>query len=154
MERGNDTASAARAPRSGSTVFVMPPPPHEHTSEGGRDDRGVPYHAESTLFLCSPLLLFHLVVRWGLPPAGSARCQPSVASGAKESGYIAAILGKMAGGQPFQPSTMAGAQSVQPSSGAWLVIIRWQPSTSPATRTNGCALVAPGLAGRMPSAAV
>ena len=24
-------------------------PPHEHTSEGGRDDRGVPYHAEPTL---------------------------------------------------------------------------------------------------------
>ena len=24
-------------------------PPNEHTSEGGRDDRGVPYHAESTL---------------------------------------------------------------------------------------------------------
>ena len=24
-------------------------PPKEHTSEGGRDDRGVPYHAESTL---------------------------------------------------------------------------------------------------------
>ena len=23
-------------------------PPNEHTSEGGRDDRGVPYHAEST----------------------------------------------------------------------------------------------------------
>ena len=23
--------------------------PNEHTSEGGRDDRGVPYHAESTL---------------------------------------------------------------------------------------------------------
>ena len=49
---------------------------------------------------------------------------------------------------------MAGAQSVQPSSGAWLVIIRWQPSASPATRTNGCALVAPGLAGRLPSAAI
>ena len=28
--------------------FVMTPP-NEHTSEGGRDDRGVPYHAESTL---------------------------------------------------------------------------------------------------------
>ena len=24
-------------------------PPNEHTREGGRDDRGVPYHAESTL---------------------------------------------------------------------------------------------------------
>ena len=24
-------------------------PPNEHASEGGRDDRGVPYHAESTL---------------------------------------------------------------------------------------------------------
>ena len=31
------------------TVFVMTPP-NEHTSEGGRDDRGVPYHAESTLY--------------------------------------------------------------------------------------------------------
>ena len=27
----------------------MMTPPNEHTSEGGRDDRGVPYHAESTL---------------------------------------------------------------------------------------------------------
>ena len=35
------------APRS-CTVFVMTPP-FEHPSEGGRDDRGVPYHAESTL---------------------------------------------------------------------------------------------------------
>ena len=24
-------------------------PPNEHSSEGGRDDQGVPYHAESTL---------------------------------------------------------------------------------------------------------
>ena len=30
------------------SVFVMTPP-NEHTSEGGRDGRGVPYHAESTL---------------------------------------------------------------------------------------------------------
>ena len=29
-------------------MFVMTPP-NERTSEGGRDDRGVPYHAESTL---------------------------------------------------------------------------------------------------------
>ena len=27
----------------------MMTPPSEHASEGGRDDRGVPYHAESTL---------------------------------------------------------------------------------------------------------
>ena len=33
---------------SARTVFVMTPP-NDHTSEGGRDDRGVPYHAESTL---------------------------------------------------------------------------------------------------------
>ena len=31
------------------TIDVGRPPPDEHTSEGGRDDRGVPYHAESTL---------------------------------------------------------------------------------------------------------
>ena len=31
------------------TYMNDPPPPNEHTSEGGRDDRGVPYHAESTL---------------------------------------------------------------------------------------------------------
>ena len=36
--------------------------------------------------------------------------------------------------------------------GAWLVIIRWQPSAAPATRTNGCALAAPGLAGRLSAA--
>ena len=50
MERGDDqgtTLLQQRAPRS-CTVFVMTPP-NEHTSEGGRDDRGVPYHAESTL---------------------------------------------------------------------------------------------------------
>ena len=29
-------------------MFVMTPP-NEHAREGGRDDRGVPYHAESTL---------------------------------------------------------------------------------------------------------
>ena len=40
MERGDDTASAACTSTSG-TVFVMTPP-NEHTSEGGRDDRGVP----------------------------------------------------------------------------------------------------------------
>ena len=56
MERGDDTArstlwvgslSSVHLDRS-CTVFVMTPP-NEHTSEGGRDDRGVPYHAESTL---------------------------------------------------------------------------------------------------------
>ena len=36
-------------------------PPNEHTSEGGRDDRGVPYHAESTLSSAQVLkLLDHL----------------------------------------------------------------------------------------------
>ena len=45
--RGGTTLPRQRAPRS-CTVFVMTPP-NEHTSEGGRDDRGVPYHAEPTL---------------------------------------------------------------------------------------------------------
>ena len=45
--RGGTALLRQRAPRS-CTVFVMPPP-NEHSSEGGRDDRGVPYHAESTL---------------------------------------------------------------------------------------------------------
>ena len=45
--RGGTTLLRQRAPRS-CTVFVMTPP-NEHTSEGGRDDRGVPYHEESTL---------------------------------------------------------------------------------------------------------
>ena len=45
--RGGTTLLWQRAPRS-CTVFLMTPP-NEHTSEGGRDDRGVPYHAESTL---------------------------------------------------------------------------------------------------------
>jgi hypothetical protein len=45
--RGGTTLLRQRAPRS-CTVFVMTPP-NEHTSEGGRDDRGVPYHAESAL---------------------------------------------------------------------------------------------------------
>ena len=42
--RGGTTLPRQRAPRS-CTVFVMTPP----TSEGGRDDRGVPYRAEPTL---------------------------------------------------------------------------------------------------------
>ena len=49
--RGGTTLLRQRAPRS-CTVFVMTPP-NEHTSEGGRDDRGVPYHAESTLSQCN-----------------------------------------------------------------------------------------------------
>ena len=36
-------------PLSYLDLFCLSPPPSEHTSEGGRDDRGVPYHAESTL---------------------------------------------------------------------------------------------------------
>ena len=45
-ERGDDTASAACT----SILYrVCYDPPDEHTSEGGRDDRGVPYHAESAL---------------------------------------------------------------------------------------------------------
>ena len=46
-DTGWTTLLRQRAPRS-CTVFVMTPP-NEHTSEGGRDDRGVPYHAESAL---------------------------------------------------------------------------------------------------------
>ena len=42
---------------------------NEHTSEGGRDDRGVPYHAESTL--SSAQVLKYLLVT-GLHPARSA----------------------------------------------------------------------------------
>ena len=51
MERGDDTARSTLWGPSAActsilcTVFVMTPP-NEHTSEGGRDDRGVPYHAE------------------------------------------------------------------------------------------------------------
>ena len=45
--RGGTTLLLQRAPQS-CTVFVMTPP-NEHTSEGGRDDRGVLYHAEPTL---------------------------------------------------------------------------------------------------------
>ena len=45
--RGGTTLLRQRAPRS-CTVFAMTPP-NEPTGEGGRDDRGVPYHAESTL---------------------------------------------------------------------------------------------------------
>ena len=40
----------ALVPHQKSTILKLgPPPPDEHTSEGGRDDRGVPYHAEPTL---------------------------------------------------------------------------------------------------------
>ena len=53
----NPPSLQQRAPRS-CAVFIMTPP-NEHSSEGGRDDRGVPYHAESTLssaqmLKCSP----------------------------------------------------------------------------------------------------
>ena len=44
---------AVRQPLCTSFLFIQActhsNPPNEHTSEGGRDDRGVPYHAESTL---------------------------------------------------------------------------------------------------------
>jgi len=53
MERGDDTArSTLWGPSAACTSIlyrVCYDPPNEHTSEGGRDDRGVPYHAESTL---------------------------------------------------------------------------------------------------------
>ena len=49
-----------RAPRC-CTVFVKTPP-NEHTSEGGRDGRGVPYHAESTLSSAQVLTRWHYVV--------------------------------------------------------------------------------------------
>ena len=45
---GGLNGKGGKLSRSSCTVFVMTPP-NEHTSEGGRDDRGVPYHAESTL---------------------------------------------------------------------------------------------------------
>ena len=54
--RGGTILPRQRAPRS-CTVFVMTPP-NEHTSEGGRDDRGVPYHAESTLSSAQVLKFF------------------------------------------------------------------------------------------------
>ena len=54
--RGGTTLLRQRAPRS-CTVFVMTPP-SEHSSEGGRDDRGVPYHAELTLSSAQVLKLF------------------------------------------------------------------------------------------------
>ena len=38
-----------RAPRSCTVCCHDPPPMNTPVSEGGRDDRGVPYHAESTL---------------------------------------------------------------------------------------------------------
>ena len=61
MERGDDTHRPIYPPRSLGGVhldrswtvrpclFVMTPPQPVNTSEGGRDDRGVPYPAESTL---------------------------------------------------------------------------------------------------------
>jgi len=59
--RGGTTLLQQRAPRS-CTVFVMTPP-NEHTSEGGRDDRGVPYHAEPTLSTSSAQVLKHMWVQ-------------------------------------------------------------------------------------------
>ena len=59
--RGGTTLLRQRAPRS-CTVFVMTPP-DEHTSEGGRDDRGVPYHAESALSSAQVLKLFRQTKR-------------------------------------------------------------------------------------------
>ena len=54
--RGGTTLLRQREPRS-CTVFVMTPP-NEHTSEGGRDDRGVQYHAEPTLSSAQVLKYF------------------------------------------------------------------------------------------------
>ena len=45
---GTNNLLSEHRERKSCSVFVMTPP-NEHTSEGGRDDRGVPYHAESTL---------------------------------------------------------------------------------------------------------
>ena len=49
MERGDDTArSTLWGPSAACTSIldrVCYDHPYEHTSEGGRDDRGVPYHA-------------------------------------------------------------------------------------------------------------
>ena len=61
-------------------------PPNEHTSEGGRDDRGVPYHAESTLsHQCNSAggmprsqCLFGYVARTSLRVAVSRPRRPSV----------------------------------------------------------------------------
>ena len=46
--RRHHTGILRRGVADRHTVCVMTPP-NEHSSEGGRDDRGVPYHAESTL---------------------------------------------------------------------------------------------------------
>ena len=52
MERGDDTASAACTSAILYRVFVMTPP-KKHTSEGGRDDRGVPYTMRNRPHKCS-----------------------------------------------------------------------------------------------------
>ena len=57
--RGGTALLLQRAPRS-CTVFVMTPP-NEHSSEGGRDDRGVPYHAESTLSSAQVLKMIEML---------------------------------------------------------------------------------------------
>ena len=51
-------------------MFVTTPP-NEHTSEGGRDDRGVPYHAESTL--SSAQVLKYGYVRFPRPTVCNAQ---------------------------------------------------------------------------------
>ena len=52
-------------PRTRDTIMhrVCYDPPNEHASEGGRDDRGVPYHAESTLSSAQVLKLRPIAVR-------------------------------------------------------------------------------------------
>jgi len=49
MKRGDDTAPAACTYLDPVPCLLGPPPMNTPVSEGGRDDRGVPYHAESTL---------------------------------------------------------------------------------------------------------
>ena len=64
--RGGTILLQQRAPRS-CTVFVMTPP-NEHPSEGGRDDRGVPYHAESALSGAQVLKLSTILLLGPHPP--------------------------------------------------------------------------------------
>ena len=126
--RGGTTLLRQRAPRS-CTVFVMTPP-NEHTSEGGRDDRGVPYHAESALSSAQVLKVYC----WQIKTQSSHR----ITAGGKRR---VAIPGVLVAGHPVQRGMDANLGSLDRVYEALAASRWWQRLWNQATemvRGYGC----------------
>ena len=153
MERGDDTTTPLdlpsgvpqrRAPRS-CTVFVMNPT-HEHTSEGGGDDRGVPYQAESTLStlkfkkknemggtnLCvSGVFLGSWNHRW--EPAGWLHLAAAGELPRKENFRWALLAAAAARGRT---STATSLSMLRRQAATWHCLIRWRPKNLPQSQLS------------------